>query len=558
MFDTTKILIICITGVIALAIIVPVMQTATGGDYPDCIIADGTCAGSSVEPCVDGVYDLGTATHRWDDIYAVDLIVSGTATIGGNTIVREGYNHLPEVWVAASNSSNEAKRAAQFVCDGTADEVEIQAAIAMATNNYTRGGKVNLAAGEYKIASTIRVTSGLAIEGRGLGNSDALNTRLTLVPGANCNMFEFDSSLSPGNIWFRMSNLDAIGNKAGQSGTSSFFVAPGTGSSTLWDFHMDNMMIQQFKTGGIWAMGTSWGWDLANMVIEYNNMWGVRLDNGGWPKIVNCKVNSNGINLWVTNGADGGMVSNSEFCFAEQDGVVLDTVGGWKFTNSRFGANCKSGGTAEVSVISTSSEYKSANSFIGCNFDHSAASTNTTGLYLSTYATNPIVQGCTFDASYTSSIAWDGWSTSSSYLGINGNQAAIGRGEIRTHAFKIGNASSVPTIKVAWQNPYSQPVLIRDVTYRVIDSSDNTGCHIDIGVVQNSTTSGANCFDDAPTSPTNFIGYSWKTTDGGTQNGPIYMDAKNGDYDYITVTITDSAPTTFYNGEVYITIMGIQ
>jgi hypothetical protein len=65
--------------------------------------------------------------------------------------------------IAAVNSSNEMKTRANIICDGTADNLEIQAAI---DNLYAnKGGKIFLCAGDYQIDSSIILKSGIAIEG---------------------------------------------------------------------------------------------------------------------------------------------------------------------------------------------------------------------------------------------------------------------------------------------------------------------------------------------------------------------------------------------------------
>ncbi|MCK9601323.1 MAG: right-handed parallel beta-helix repeat-containing protein [Sphaerochaeta sp.] len=76
--------------------------------------------------------------------------------------------------VAASDSLNKA--AANYVCDGTADNVEIQAAIDALP---VGGGKVVLLDGNYSIAAIIQVDSYVTIEGQGW------NTILKIANGAD-------------------------------------------------------------------------------------------------------------------------------------------------------------------------------------------------------------------------------------------------------------------------------------------------------------------------------------------------------------------------------------
>ena len=69
----------------------------------------------------------------------------------GDTVI-QGYNHLPVIYVAAYNSGTEARNAAQYVCDGTADQTEINNALTALGSN---GGMVVLSPGEYNTSGTI-------------------------------------------------------------------------------------------------------------------------------------------------------------------------------------------------------------------------------------------------------------------------------------------------------------------------------------------------------------------------------------------------------------------
>jgi hypothetical protein len=67
--------------------------------------------------------------------------------------------------VAASDSSTAGKESADYVCDGTADEVEINAAITVL--NGLGGGKLVLLEGTYVLASEIDVVDNITLEGMG-------------------------------------------------------------------------------------------------------------------------------------------------------------------------------------------------------------------------------------------------------------------------------------------------------------------------------------------------------------------------------------------------------
>jgi hypothetical protein len=75
-----------------------------------------------------------------------------------------GPGSATTIQVAASDSTSSDKATAQFVCDGTADEVDIQDAIDALPS---AGGEVVLAAGTYRCSDRIRVWSNTILGGSG-------------------------------------------------------------------------------------------------------------------------------------------------------------------------------------------------------------------------------------------------------------------------------------------------------------------------------------------------------------------------------------------------------
>jgi hypothetical protein len=66
--------------------------------------------------------------------------------------------------VAANNSTQEAKNGADYVCDGIADDVEIQNAINAADDV---NGLVHLAAGTYNLSARLNISASIILEGEG-------------------------------------------------------------------------------------------------------------------------------------------------------------------------------------------------------------------------------------------------------------------------------------------------------------------------------------------------------------------------------------------------------
>jgi len=108
--------------------------------------------------------------------------------------------------VAASNSLDTSKAQADYVCDGTNDEVEIQAAIDALGGV---GGRVLLLEGKYNIANTIVLRSSVSLEGIGWGAvEEKLGWGTVLTLGA-----DVDAILISDAFYCTISNLMIDGQK---------------------------------------------------------------------------------------------------------------------------------------------------------------------------------------------------------------------------------------------------------------------------------------------------------------------------------------------------------
>ena len=102
--------------------------------------------------------------------------------------------------VAANDSSTLSKQQADYVCDGTDDQVQIQAAIDAV--NTAGGGKVLLMEGDYIIASTITGKDYVDLEGIGFGtlldvSSIGSNDVLQMGDHSSLSNLKISGSISP-------------------------------------------------------------------------------------------------------------------------------------------------------------------------------------------------------------------------------------------------------------------------------------------------------------------------------------------------------------------------
>lgn len=103
-------------------------------------------------------------------IILVGLLVSGVY-ISNNTEANTNTQVRTATYIiAASDSATHMKEHADYVCDGTEDNIEIQNAIySLVINGIPYGGKVWFARGTYNIAETIEITPSCVLEGESLG-----------------------------------------------------------------------------------------------------------------------------------------------------------------------------------------------------------------------------------------------------------------------------------------------------------------------------------------------------------------------------------------------------
>jgi hypothetical protein len=149
--------------------------------------------------------------------------------------------------VVASGAAAKIKARADYVCDGTADEVQINAAIAALPAG---GGKVMLAEGTFTLAAAVVVPSNVTIEGQGE------STVVTRANSVNCDCFvseDFatltgtDSTGGPQGV--RLANMILLGNKA--NNTAGYGIRK---YGKRWI--LENLQIYSFDNDGIWS---EWG-----------------------------------------------------------------------------------------------------------------------------------------------------------------------------------------------------------------------------------------------------------------------------------------------------------
>lgn len=237
--------------------VAPALRTNAGA------IADATFA-----PLVpsDGMMGIDTTNSR---LYAR---IGGTWKYSAITSRALAGAHF----VAASNSPAADKAMADYVCDGTADNVEIQAAIDAV--KAQGGGVVLLSAGNFNLAATLNVT----------GNTDEDNADTLTLRGVGQQATTLDMAASTNGIeltnWAQAS-IENLGVVVSGSGSCIHSTAVLSGNEvSFWHSSFRNLRLN----GGYTPTNTGWGMDLAmpwrstfeNIEIEGTRN-GMRLSNQG-------------------------------------------------------------------------------------------------------------------------------------------------------------------------------------------------------------------------------------------------------------------------------------
>lgn len=202
--------------------------------------------------------------------------------------------------VAANNSTQAAKDAADYVTDGVSDETEINAALVAAA-----GGKVYLMEGVFITNDNISVPNNTTLTGSGMGTT----IQFANLSGVNRNMIV--NTTNPGtNVTIRDLQLD--GNRAVNSTgtvTGIAFTNVGDTTTSVQGALVENVTVKNFITRGISLVGNNYSRVINN--VATNNADGIYV-NGGRNNLLNNLSYTNTATGIVLNGAGFGVVSNNQ------------------------------------------------------------------------------------------------------------------------------------------------------------------------------------------------------------------------------------------------------
>lgn len=379
--------------------------------------------------------------------------------------------------VAASNSSQALKDAADYVADGTADESEINSALTAAA-----GGTVYLAEGTYVAAGTILVPNNTILVGAGNGTTIELGDL-----DATDNLIENKDSTSgnatPGSgVVIRDLKLDGrsdLNTTGTQYGVYFSDMGSGTGASAVQGATIENLRITRFRNDGAYLTASS------NNTITANNF----RNNGAVGLSINASSNNNVIsnNRFQGNGAEGFVLSSSSYNNISGNNSEANTTLGMNFTsggsrNTISGNNINSNGASGMRL---SGETRST--IVG-NVIRGGGASNY-GIYMLNSSNNNAVSSNniydTGSAGYTNGIFLD----IASYNNLTNNVIGDSSCNFECNAININNAGA--TNNFIASNNIDSGASIRDTGTGTLYGGQNSGTAYLIQPSQDITIGGA-------------------------------------------------------------------
>jgi len=219
-----------------------------------------------------------------------------------------------------------ASTTADYVTDGTADDVQIQAAI---TALPTNGGSITLSAGSFYVSTTVDLVKRVHFQGAG-----KYATIIYIANNVNDDLF----ASSTGSDSLEINDLTLDGNKANNAISGSGIIATGITGGNI-----HNITIGNFREYGIYHTGGSMNWRLDAVVIGSNEKDNFSWSGGGSIWLDECYFLASTINSLSITSANDIWISNSAFDQSGAHQAVLTSLGNVWITNSYFGAGTLAG-----------------------------------------------------------------------------------------------------------------------------------------------------------------------------------------------------------------------
>ena len=313
------------------------------------------------------------------------------------------------ILVAASNSSDADKAAADYVATGTADQTPINSALTAAdpSGSGRKTGKVYLFAGTYTVNGSINVPNNTTLAGTGTG------TVITIPNSTNANFTAITNSTTGGNgTGVIIQDLKLDGNKANQTaGPYAMYAIQfnGMGSATLPGGKILNVSANNWYGNGasVWTaagiyINAGSRNTIANIVAQDNTTSGIIFNTSTYNSLTGSDFRGNTYGIYVaannntiTGNTPSGNSSNGIYVNGNQNTITGNVATGNTNTNIYLYAASSNTVSSNQALGSISADGIGLTSTSTYNIisSNTVQSNSTGGIYLGSPATNNTVTG---------------------------------------------------------------------------------------------------------------------------------------------------------------------
>jgi hypothetical protein len=473
--------------------------------------------------------------------------------------------------VAASDAPAHVKAQADYVCDGTADNFEIQAAI----DAVTGGGIIHFSTGLFRLTDEIVMTDkdGIIIEGEGIFNTTSpVNGTWLLQDTDNKSVFVLSSCQG---VIFRDFSVSAntttgtVGIELVAAcnrilfedlyllGFDTLFDVSGACTELTWD----NVLGGQGTTN--YGIKMSTGQDISITKSFFptsaNTGKSIYLSSVSWVSITGNELRDSG---FITGQSNYITITNNTFGGLDYPGIEI-------YGNSAYPGNIviSSNNFDACAANTTPGNPEDSNIYAhgdGGGYPYGLIISENTferginphpyyGMYLANLGKNRVTDNLLTNGYYNTPICLI--ATASGFTYPYNNTGYIAPSEIRTASGSLtGGAANA--ILFAWHNPELQDIYIKKVII-VITTADADAANIDCGIADDATytNGGTEFFDDLP-GETIAVDDSYIAGDGGKQTKWVFcQDSASATDGWVVAKILTNDGTSIA-GSFYIEYVG--
>ena len=258
----------------------------SAGSYPL-----GVDAAGAVESCTDATTEINTeignvldGTDTFTDMGGTNFVDdthidwgTGARQVSQDDIIGERGGCSFTVCASDAQNSN-----CDYVCDGTADDVQFQAAHDATSAD---GGRICLTEGTFVLAATVSATKkGITFIGAGPDS-----TTVQLANSGDTDMF--DVNIASDEEFYSLQEMTIDLNRA--NNTTGRALYTGTGAGDMRDVYIRHVFVTGGNPEPEIQLSSGWGALIVNSVFEYGDGDGIQIDGAGDPKIMGCKIIEN-------------------------------------------------------------------------------------------------------------------------------------------------------------------------------------------------------------------------------------------------------------------------